>query len=162
MIKPLTRQHLLKPFVSTLVLALSFPIAAQADTGHWYLQTSVLTRHFGSNTNYNNRQDLIGLERNRADQLLWGAATFRNSFSQRSYYAYVGKRFDTDGGPVYAKISGGLVQGYRGKYRDKIPLNRFGVGPVIIPAIGANLGPVGVEWVLLGAAATMVNAGVKF
>lgn len=135
---------------------------ANADPGHWYLQSSVATRHFSNNAQYNNRQNLIGLERNRADRVIFGAATFRNSFSQRSHYAYMGKRFDADNWPVYAKLSGGLVHGYRGKYRDKLPLNRFGVAPAIIPAVGANLGPVGVEWVLLGAAATMVNVGVKF
>ncbi len=65
--------------------------------------------------------------------MLAGGATFRNSFSQRSNYAYLGKRFDSDSYPVYLKLTGGLLQGYRGEYRDKIPLNRFGVAPAIIP-----------------------------
>jgi hypothetical protein len=34
-----------------------------------------------------------------------------------------------------------LVHGYRGQDRNTPPLNRFGVGPVLIPAVGANLGP---------------------
>ena len=146
----------------SLPLCFAHPPAALAQTDHWYLQASVHTSHFANNDNYNNRQDLLGLERNRADGLVYGAATFRNSFSQRSHYVYAGKRFDATGLPLYAKLSGGLVHGYRGEYRDKIPLNRFGLAPAIIPAVGANLGPVGVEWVLLGFAATMVNVGVKF
>ncbi|WP_213878251.1 sn-glycerol-3-phosphate transporter [Pseudomonas sp. dw_358] len=148
--------------VGVLALSLAVLSTAQADTGHWYLQTSAATQHFSNNARYNNRQDLIGLERNRSDRIIFGAATFRNSFSQRSHYAYAGKRFDADTLPIYAKVSGGLVHGYRGDYRDKLPLNRFGVAPVIIPAVGANLGPIGIEWVLLGMAATMVNVGVKF
>lgn len=46
--------------------------------------------------------------------MLAGSATFRNSFSQRSNYAYLGKRFDSDSYPVYLKLTGGLLQGYRG------------------------------------------------
>ena len=156
------RKILLQPLAACLLLALTGLSTAQAESGHWYLQTSVYTRHFVNNDTYNNRQDLIGLEHNRANKMIYGAATFRNSFSQRSYYAYAGKRLDADGLPVYVKLSGGLVHGYRGEYRNNLPLNRFGVAPVIIPAVGANLGPVGVEWVLLGFAATMVNVGVRF
>ena len=53
-------------------------------------------------------------------------------------------------------------QGYRGEYRDKIPLNRFGVAPVIIPSVGTHYGPVAAELVLLGFNAAMVTTGVRF
>jgi len=49
-----------------------------ADKGFWYLQTSVVTRHFSPDPEHNNHQDLIGLERNDASGFLYGAATFRN------------------------------------------------------------------------------------
>ena len=49
-----------------------------------------------------------------------------------------------------------------GKYRDKIPLNRFGVAPVIIPSVGTHYGPVAAELVLLGFNAAMVTTGVRF
>ncbi len=86
---------------------------------------------------------------------------FRNSFSQRSNYAYLGKRFDSDSYPVYLKLTGGLLQGYRGEYRDKIPLNRFGVAPAIIPSVGVRFGPLGSELVLLGNSAAMINLGLR-
>jgi hypothetical protein len=144
-------------------LTLLYSQAAQArDASFWNLQASVYTQHHSNNARYNNRQNLLGLEYNRADKWLAGAATFRNSFSQRSQYAYIGKRYDAQSLPLYAKLSGGLVHGYRGEYRHKLPLNHFGVAPVIIPSVGANLGPVGVEWVVLGFAATMVNVGIRF
>lgn len=137
--------------------------AAQAESGDfWYLQTSVYTTHWSNDPEHNNHQDLIGLERNRADGVVFGGATFRNSFSQRSNYVYAGKRFDWEGTPFYAKVTGGALQGYHGKYRDKIPLNHYGVAPAIIPSLGARLGPVGTELVVLGNSAAMVNVGVGF
>lgn len=137
---------------------------AEADReGFWVVQTSVYTRHFSPSPEHNNRQNLIGLERNEASGLIYGGATFHNSFAQRSVYGYVGKRFNSSRYPaVYLKVTGGLLHGYRGEYRDKIPLNRYGVAPVIIPGVGINLGPVVAEAVLLGASATMLNVGFRF
>ncbi|MBO5390664.1 MAG: sn-glycerol-3-phosphate transporter [Pseudomonas sp.] len=134
----------------------------QDDKGFWYLQTSVYTRHFSPDSKHNNNQDLIGIERNEASGLVYGVATFRNSFSQRSFYTYAGKRFDSDTYPVYLKLTGGLLQGYRGEYKNKIPLNRFGIAPVIIPSVGAHYGPVAAELVLLGFNAAMITTGVRF
>ena len=120
------------------------------------------TRHFSPDSKHNNNQDLIGIERNEDSGLVYGVATFRNSFSQRSFYTYAGKRFDSDTYPVYLKLTGGLLQGYRGEYKNKIPLNRFGIAPVIIPSVGAHYGPVAAELVLLGFNAAMITTGVRF
>jgi hypothetical protein len=128
----------------------------------WYLQTSVYTNHWTNDPDHNNNQELIGLERNWASGLLVGGATFRNSFYQRSYYVYGGKRWEHETYPVYLKLTGGLIEGYRGDYKDKIPLNHFGLAPAIVPSAGAHFGPVGAEVVLLGAAAVMVNVGLRF
>ncbi|AZE91913.1 hypothetical protein C4J97_5261 [Pseudomonas orientalis] len=87
---------------------------------------------------------------------------FRNSFRQRSYYVYAGKRYDMAEYPVYLKATGGAIQGYRGMYRDKIPLNRYGVAPVIIPSVGVHHGPMAAELVLLGFNAAMVTTGLRF
>ncbi|MGF6284076.1 sn-glycerol-3-phosphate transporter [Pseudomonas silensiensis] len=135
---------------------------SEKDTGSWYLQTSVYTKHYSDDPDHNNNQDLIGLEREQASGWLFGGATFRNSFSQRSYYAYAGKRYESADYPVYVKLSGGLLQGYTGKSEDKIPLNHFGVAPVIIPSVGAHYGPLAAELVLLGFNAVMVTTGVRF
>ncbi|MGF6671429.1 MULTISPECIES: sn-glycerol-3-phosphate transporter [Pseudomonas] len=135
---------------------------SQKDDGFWYAQTSVYTRHYSPDPEHNNHQDLIGIERNQASGWVLGGATFRNSFSQRSNYAYVGKRYDSREYPVYLKVTGGLLQGYRGDYKDKIPLNRFGVAPVIIPSVGTHYGPLAAELVFLGANAAMVTTGVRF
>ena len=135
---------------------------AEKDQGFWYAQTSVYTRHYSPDPEHNNHQDLIGIERNQASGWVFGGATFRNSFRQRSNYAYVGKRYDSSEYPVYLKVTGGLLQGYRGDYKDKIPPNRYGVAPVIIPSVGTHYGPLAAELVFLGANAAMVTSGVRF
>ena len=135
---------------------------AEKDQGFWYAQTSVYTRHYSPDPEHNNHQDLIGIERNQASGWVFGGATFRNSFRQRSNYAYAGKRYDSSEYPVYLKVTGGLLQGYRGDYKDKIPLNRYGVAPVIIPSVGTHYGPLAAELVFLGANAAMVTSGVRF
>lgn len=154
------------PRIYGLLLLLSAPMAmaqdTTKDTGSWYLQTSLYTKHYSPDPDHNNHQDLIGLERDQASGWLFGAATFRNSFSQRSYYAYAGKRYESADYPVYIKLTGGLLEGYKGDYQDKIPLNRFGVAPVIIPSLGAHYGPVAAELVLLGFNAAMVTTGLRF
>ena len=149
-------------FLAQATTALAVEAPPQDEKGFWYAQTSVYTRHFSPDKDHNNNQDLIGLERNEASGLVYGGTTFRNSFRQRSYYAYAGKRYDMPDYPMYLKLTGGVIQGYRGKYRDKIPLNGLGVAPVIIPSVGTHYGPVAAELVLLGFNAAMVTTGVRF
>ena len=156
--------------VITLLMALcivatraaAVPVSGEPDNGFWLVQTSVYTTHFSPAPEHVNHQDLLGIERNEASGLVYGAATFRNSFGQRSYYGYAGMRFESGSFPLYAKVTGGLLKGYRGEYRDKIPFNRYGIAPVIIPGFGINLGPVNAEAILLGASAAMLNVGVRF
>lgn len=151
---------------SRLLIALGLlaaPLLLEAKESYdWYLQTSAYTTHFHPDPEHNNNQDLIGLEYQGQGGKVAGGATFRNSFRQRTQYAYVGKRFDSDSTPFYLKATGGLLQGYRGDYRDKIPFNRYGVAPAIIPSLGVQAGRVGGEMVLLGSSAMMVNVGVYY
>jgi hypothetical protein len=156
--KKLRSYSLLLGLLPLPALATNLP---SQDNGFWYLQTSVYTRHYSYDPAHNDTQHLMGVERNEASGLVWGAATFDNSFSQRSYYAYAGQRFDNATYPVYLKFTGGLIQGYRGEYKNKIPLNHFGIAPAIIPSLGAHYGPVAVELVLLGTSAGMITAGIR-
>lgn len=144
--------------LSSYVQNLFKPVPAKP---YWYVQGSVYTRHFEKNPEHNNNQDLIGLERHTENSYLFGGATFRHSYSERSYYGYAGKRFDFAGSPFYAKLTAGLLYGYKGEYRDKIPLNRFEIAPVIIPSFGVKYRRVGAEVILLGAAASMVTIGFE-
>ena len=147
---------------SCAAMAARVALANPEDSGFWQAQTSVYTRHFSRDPEHNNQQRLIGLERHEESGWLYGGATFRNSFDQQSVYAYAGKRFESDDHPYYAKLSAGLIYGYKGKYRDKIPLNHYGVAPALIPGIGISIKPMTLELVLLGTSATMVNVGLRF
>ena len=128
---------------------------------YWYVQGSIYTRHFKPSSKHNNHQELFGLERHTENSYLLGGATFKHSYGKRSYYGYAGKRFDFDDTPFYGKLTAGLLYGYKGKYRNKIPFNRFEIAPVIIPSLGAKYRRVGAEVVLLGKAATMINIGFE-
>lgn len=140
------------------ILAPTFAQAGEAD--NLYLQTSIYTTHFNPDPAHNNNQKLIGLEYRDELGKIAGGATFLNSFSQRSHYAYAGKRFDSQQTPFYLKVTGGLIHGYHGEYKDKIPLNRYGVAPAIIPSAGLQIGKFGGEVVFLGNSALMINLGV--
>ena len=96
-----------------------------------------------------------------ADQTLFGLALFDNSFGQFSQYLYWGQKWDLHPN-VYAKVTAGLLHGYRGKYRDKIPFNRAEIAPAIIPAIGVRFGNLSIEGILLGGAAMQFAVGYTF
>jgi len=134
----------------------------RAEDARWLLQTSVFTAHYDPESDHNNKQKLIGLEYTRDNEWLMGGAKFHNSFSQKSAYVYTGRRFGLGNGPLFAKLTGGLLHGYRGEYEDKIPFNRFGIAPALIPSLGLQSEVLSSELVFLGAAAIMVNLGIQF
>lgn len=130
---------------------------------HFTLQTSVATRHFRPNPTQNNRQDLLNLEWNYDSNLLVGAATFRNTFEQSTQLVYWGAKFHpiASAPGAYVKVVGGLLHGYRGEYKDKIPFNKYGSAPVILPAAGYCYKQVCSELIVFGAGA-MLTAGARF
>ena len=146
----------------TFLIAVFAANAAHSTEARWLLQTSVFTTHHNPKPEHNNDQKLVAVEYTREDDWLVGGASFLNSFSQRSSYVFTGRYFDFGPGPVFAKVTGGLMHGYRGEYRDKIPLNHLGVAPAIIPAVGVRGQYVSSELSFLGAAAVMITAGLQF
>lgn len=146
-----------------VVFVASGPVQAAEDQ-RWLLQTSAYTTHFHDNPEHNNHQHLVNLEYQRSDQWVIGASAFDNSFGQPAQYAYVGRLFrPLDSAPlVHFKLTGGLIHGYKGQYKDKIPLNSQGVAPVIIPAIGLSGKHLSGEVNFFGLAGLMVTMGVLF
>lgn len=131
-------------------------------TDRFYLQTSVHTWHFNEDPDHVNQQKLLLGEWNVTEQWLVGAAIFDNSFGQPSQYVYGGYRFRPFKGlePLYFKLTGGLVHGYKGEFQDKIPYNGSGVAPVIIPSIGYCINRYCSELVIFGTAGMLVTFGV--
>lgn len=145
------------------------------------LQTSLWTKHFNPDPVHNNHQRLINFQwypedyspryltkhYPKMDELDWffGAARFKNSFAQTSHYVYIGGRFDFmpyKALQPYATLTGGLIQGYRGEYRDKIPFNRYGVAPAAIPSLGMEYRRVTTEMTLFGTSGVMLTVGYFF
>ena len=86
--------------------------------------------HFSSDTDHK-PVVLLGLERERPDGIVWGGAVFGNSFGQPSAYAFGGQRLYrwSRWEPLYAEWSAGLLYGYTGEYKNKVPLNYKGFSP---------------------------------
>jgi hypothetical protein len=131
-------------------------------TDRFYLATSVYTRHFHYDAAHDNHQDLIQGEWNVTTQWLAGVSLFDNSFGQDTQYAYGGYRFRPLEilQPLFVKVTAGFVHGYRGQYQDKIPFNKSGYAPVVIPSVGYCVIRFCSEVVFFGASGAMVTFGV--
>lgn len=97
---------------------------------HWRVAVSPYTAHFRYSEEHR-RVLALALERQRKDGWLAGGSHFSNSFGQPSAYLYVGRRFDLPFGPpeLFGQVSGGLLYGYRGRFKDKVPFNHNGFSP---------------------------------
>ncbi len=131
-------------------------------TDRFYLETSVYTRHFNYDPAHDDHQRLILGEWNITEQWLVGASLFANSFGQPTQYVYGGYRFRPFDGvqPFYIKVSAGLVHGYTGEYRDKIPFNSAGIAPAVIPSVGYCWNRFCSEVVVFGTAGALLTFGV--
>lgn len=142
----------------------AWPPALELD--HVLLQTSLFTRHFDPEPDHHNQQDLIGLELHNPQRWLAGAARFLNSFEQETFYLYAGREFPlwqpTADITVRAKVSAGLLHGYRGEYQDNIPFNRYGTAPAALPSVGLRWKRFETDLIVFGTAGAMVIGGIRF
>lgn len=137
-------------FIACALTALaSRPVLAQSSVDqdfskepYWELVVGPYALHW-SNSDEHTYVVLLGIERSQPDGWMWGFSAFRNSFGQASAYAYYGYRWENIFGVqnLYAKLSGGIIYGYVGQYKDKVPFNHDGFGLAIIPAVGYRLTP---------------------
>lgn len=144
------------------------------------LQTSLWTKHYSNDPEHTENQKLINAEWTFSGsgitaartgkwyddiRVVAGGARFKNSFDQPTVYLYAGGRYDyyeTPSVRAYAKLTAGLLHGYKGEYKDKIPLNHFGVAPAILPAFGVEVKRINLEMIPFGTAGVMVNIGYVF
>jgi hypothetical protein len=130
----------------------------------WDVLLSPYAHHWNDNPEHK-RVNLISLDRYMPGQRFCGLALFTNSFGQASAYGHVGQRWDgLLGQPhLFAKVSGGLIYGYRGAYKDKIPFNNYGIAPAIIPALGYQLNARdSIQVMMLGDAGFLLAWGLTF
>jgi hypothetical protein len=128
-----------------------------------YFYSSLYIKHHDPKPHHVNDQNMLGFEGETKDKRVLGLALFDNSFGQESQYLYIGKKwrqFRSD--QWYLKLTGGLLNGYKEPYEDKIPLNDLGVAPVIIPTLGYRGKSFFAEFNQLGLAASMITVGFIF
>jgi len=138
------------------------------DGDRVYVAFSPYVEHFRNNPEYVDNTNLvdIGIETKYdtvwgADRTLFGLSVFKNSYGQPSQYLYWGQKWDLKPW-LYAKVTAGLLHGYKGKYKTNIPFNNLGVAPAIIPAIGVQYKDVRAEAIVLGFSALMFTVGYRF
>ncbi|HKW80480.1 MAG TPA: sn-glycerol-3-phosphate transporter [Casimicrobiaceae bacterium] len=131
------------------------------SSDRFYLQTSLVNIHFHYDPGHVKYPKLLYGEYRLSDRWLLGAAAFDNSFGQSTQALFGGWRYRPfPEQPFYIKVLGGLVHGYRGQYRDKIPLNHSGVAPAIIPAFGFCYARFCTELIVIGGAGVVTTIGV--
>ena len=130
----------------------------EQPTKKWDLTISPYTHHWSNNPEHK-QVILVALDSHVSGGRFCGLALFTNSFGQGSAYAYVGQQWDGIlGNPkLFTKVSAGLLYGYRGAYKEKIPFNNYGIAPAIIPSLGYAFTPKDSAQVFL-----LGNAGVLF
>jgi len=134
-------------------------------TDRWYFQLAYYTWHFHYDPNHQQSYLLDSEYRLNeywlGGQWIVGFALFQNSFGQFSQYLYGALQWRPikDHQPFYVKVSAGLVHGYEGQYKDKIPFNSSGTAPAIIPSVGYCWTRYCTEVVLLGANAMLFTVG---
>jgi hypothetical protein len=117
--------------------------------------------HFHSSPDHARYSWLVGAEWLHSSHWLAGYSYFNNSFNQKSQYIYGGYWWPINAiGPNwYAKLTGGLLLGYKPPYEDKVPFNHNGKSPGIVPGLGYKMGRFNAQLNLLGGAGLMLTVG---
>ncbi len=104
--------------------------------GHWRVLASPYTYHWRYSAEHRHVYAL-GAERQYDDLWLAGASYFSNSFGQPSAYVYIGHR--NEGlmeSPLFFQWSVGVIYGYVGRFKNKVPLNYGGFAPGALVSLG--------------------------
>jgi len=135
-------------------------------TDRMYFQFAYYTWHFHYDpdhqqsylTDFEYRFDKTWL----GGQWIGGFSLFQNSFGQFSQYVYGALQWRPweEHPQAYVKVSAGLLHGYSGEYKHKIPFNDLGTAPAIIPSVGYCWNRYCGEFVLLGLNAALFTVGV--
>ena len=155
-------------FASATTAALANPVCPgfneQEDPGH-HLFISPFTHHW---TRSSEHKHVIAasLSRELPNDRRCGAALFRNSYGQPSAYVFTGwdlPSLSRIHERLYGFVTAGIMYGYVGQYKRKVPLNVGGFSPAIIPALGLRFTPqTSVEVHVLGTAAIMFGLNTHF
>ena len=147
------------------------PTAAADDTANaeapkyrWYVQGGAYI-HYDEEDDYEGPPLFIGIEFHRSQKWLYGFSAFQNSFGQFTQYAYVGRVFRPwENHPTWhIKLTGGVLQGYRGRNHDTLPIRwgeSWGLGG--IPTIGTQKERYGYDVAFLKESGLLFLFGYRF
>jgi len=113
-------------------------LAQTVDTfDGWELSFSPYTIHFHPSDEHKPVVQ-VGLMKGLEDRWVAGGAVFSNSFGQPSAYVFGGQRYVNPLGweKWYLQWTAGLLYGYVGQYKNKVPFNYRGFSPGFVPSIG--------------------------
>lgn len=156
-----------KLLLACLIIAGNHSIQAEEKWYEYerlYLQAGTFI-HFSSSDDHDGSSLLVGLEAVKSNDWLYGLALFDNSFGQFSQYAYVGKNWDFSGKMenFHAKLTAGIIHGYKEPWDDKIPFNSSsGWAPGLVPSFGYKKGRLGADVMLLGNSGLLFTVGTDF
>mgnify|MGYP000078282187 CR=1 FL=1 len=125
---------------------------------------SPYTIHWSNNPDHRHVY-LVALDEQLPGGRLCGISFFSNSFGQPSTYVYAGQQFNQLFGQpqLFLKITAGILYGYVGQFKDKVPFNSHGFSPGLIPALGYKLTEHdSIQIKLLGTAGVMFSYGRQF
>lgn len=135
-----------------------------AQSSGWYIQGGAYI-HYNEEDDYEGPPLFAGIEYFRSRRWLLGFSMFQNSFGQFTQYAYVGRVFHPwESQPnLHIKLTGGLVQGYRGKHHNTLPIRwseSWGLG--FVPTIGLRRERFGFDVALLQDSGLLFLGGYRF
>jgi len=107
----------------------------------------------------------VAIERQRDDHWLYGGSYFSNSFGQDSGYLYLGRQYPDllDRPQLFFQWSAGLLYGYKGSFKDKVPLNYKAFSPGATASVGWQFDPqFAAQIALVGTAGLMLQLSHDF
>jgi len=113
------------------------PTPAANKLEGWDLSFSPYTYHFTYSSEHKPVVSL-GVVKGLEDNWNAGGSVFSNSFGQPSVYLFGGQRYVNPFGwdKWYLQWNAGLLYGYVGQYKNKVPLNYKGFSPGFVPSVG--------------------------
>ncbi|HET7793563.1 MAG TPA: hypothetical protein VFL64_09265 [Rhizobacter sp.] len=137
---------------------------AEPGKGIWRLMASPYSFHYSQDPEHRPVW-MVGLEHQFSTGYLWGATYFSNSFGQPSGFVYGGQRLSNWSvyDQLFAQWTAGILYGYKGEYKDKVPFNHGGFSPGVVLAVGWQFTPMySAQLNVLGNSALMFQVSVDF
>jgi len=116
----------IKITMATLLLILAYSLVAEDTEASQSIYAGLYTQHYSGSENYNEDNRVIQYQYNDSGRF-YGAATFKNSYSVRSYQAGAGRYWKDGQSELGAGVS--VVYGYKGH------LKTVGLGLIIVPGV---------------------------